>query len=88
MVESIYILIGYPQYEFVNKICYRKAYMTNSKSCKYQYRKRRKIKISKKGKNNEVKLGYWLYRGKTRKFIPLTKLHHRLKKLKHENGYI
>ena len=80
MSETIYVLVGYPQYEFVNKICYRKEYITSSKTYKYQYRNRRKINISNKGKKGFEQKGYWLIRNGKRSFTPLTKLHHRLKK--------
>jgi len=71
MAKTVYILIGYPQYVFIDKICYRKAHITKN----MQYRKQREIKISTK---NNVK-GFWLVKNKKRAFIPLTKLRHRLK---------
>ena len=69
----IYKLIGFKDYIIKDKIMYRKSFKTKDKLCKWKYIGERKIKISIK---NNVK-GYYL----NKKFYPLTKLKHRLKKI-------
>jgi len=57
-----YLLIGFKDYEIVDKILYRKEYITKSVSCKWQYRKRRKINRTY---NNGVEGYYLIKSGKT-----------------------
>ena len=54
---------------------YRIPYITKSKSCKFQYRNKRKISKTVKEGNE----GYYLVKNGKRKFYPLKKLKHRLK---------
>jgi len=75
----MYIIVGYPQYEFVGKKCFRKAYNTKSKSCMWQYRERREIKLSRKKYGDKYKKGFWLKRGNKYLFVSCEKLKHRLK---------
>jgi hypothetical protein len=75
----MYVLVGYPQYEFINKICFRKARKVKCKIYKFQYRNRREIQITKNSNNED---GYSLCKNKKRKFITLKKLSHRLKLIK------
>ena len=42
-MPTIYTLSGFKEYEFRDKILYRKAYKTKSATCKWQYRAERKI---------------------------------------------
>lgn len=72
----IYKLIGFNDYLIIDKILYRLEFKTKSKSCLFQYRNRRKINRTFK-QNIE---GYYLVRNGIRKFYPLKKLKHRLKK--------
>ena len=76
-MAAIYTLIGFNDYIIKDKILYRKARVIKSKSCVFQYRNERKIKISIKNGNN----GYYLERNGKTKFYPLKKLRHRLKKI-------
>jgi len=68
-----YCIIGFKGYVIKDKILYRKAYITKSKSCKFQYRNERKIKRVFKGGIE----GYFL----NNKFHSLKSLKHRLKLL-------
>jgi len=73
-MPTTYTLIGFNKYIIRDKILYRKAYKTKSKSCKFQYRNERKInKVFKGGVE-----GYFL----NNKFHSLKSLKHRLKKIK------
>jgi len=77
MSATTYILIGFKNYIIEDKILYRAAYKTESVSCKWQYRSKRKInKTFKDGAE-----GYWLVKNGKRKFYLLTKLKRYLKKL-------
>lgn len=78
MAVSYYKLIGFDNYIIIDKIMYRILYITKSKSCKLQYRNKRKI-------NRTVKQGiegYYLVKNGNRKFYSLKKLRHRLKLIK------
>ena len=69
-MDAIYIIKGFQEYEFRNKILYRKSYRTKSISTKWQYRGERIInQIS----NNGVK-GYLLTKNRKRSFYSLTQL--------------
>lgn len=72
-----YIIIGFSNYIIENKQLFRISYKTKSKSCKWQYREKRKIKITEK----DGCIGYFLVKNNTSKFYPLSKLKHKLKKL-------
>jgi len=69
---ATYTLIGFKEYYIKDKILYRKAYKTKSKSCVWQYRNERKINRTFKGGIE----GYFL----NNKFHSLKSLKHRLKK--------
>ena len=75
----MYILVGYPRYFFTDKKCFRKAYKTKSKSCKWQYRTEREIKLSRKKYGSIYKEGFWLKRYSKYVFIRCDKLKHKLK---------
>ena len=74
---TTYRLIGFSKYIIENKILYRKAYKTKSKSCKWQYRNKRKLKKI----DNNGTIGYLLIKNKAkkRKFYSLDFLHKKLK---------
>lgn len=74
---NIFKLIGFENYIIKDKIMYRKAYKTKDKLCKFKYIEEREIKRSFK---NGVE-GYYLIYNRKRKFYPLTKLKHRLKRV-------
>ena len=77
MPISIYILEGFPQYEFRNKKLFRKSYRTGKRG-KWQYRVEREIIKSEK----DGVEGFWLVKNRKRKFYPLNKLRYRLKNIK------
>jgi len=71
-----YAISGFNTYETIN-VLYRKAYKTKSKSCKWQYREKRKIKRTF---NNTIE-GYILVKNNKRKFYSLERLRHKLIKV-------
>lgn len=73
----IFKLIGFNNYIIKDKIVYRKAHRVKDELYKFKYIGEREIKISVK---NNVK-GYYLVYKRKRKFYPLTKLKHRLKRV-------
>ena len=75
-MAATFLLSGFKDYYFENKILFRKSYKTKSISCKWQYRGKREIKQAEK---NGIK-GYWLTRNGKRKFYSLLSLKHRLVK--------
>ncbi len=73
----IFKLIGFENYIIKDKILYRKEYKIKDKKVKFKYISERKIKrVLKDGID-----GYFLVRGKNRKFYSLKKLRHRLKRV-------
>lgn len=76
-MNVIYVIKGFPEYEFRNKTLYRKPYKTKSKTTKWQYRDERMIK---QVLNNGVK-GYMLYKNGKRSFYSLNQLKNKLKKV-------
>ena len=73
----VYKLIGFKNYIIKDKILYRLSYIVKDKKVKFKYISERQIKRTYK---NNVE-GYYLVRNGKRKFYPLKKLKHRLKKL-------
>lgn len=74
-----YNIKGFPEYEIVEKILYRKSYKTKSKTTKWQYRNKRVIQ---KTINNGIE-GYILVKNKKRKWYSLSNL--RTKLIENEN---
>ena len=71
----IFTISGFSKYYIKDKILYRKAYKTKSKSCIIQYRNEREIKrVIKNGIE-----GYFLIKNDKSKFYSLKSLRHRLK---------
>jgi len=76
-MPTTYSIIGFSDYIIENKIMYRKAYVAKSVSCKFQYRDKREIK----GCIKDGVEGYYLKKGKTKRFYSLKSLRYRLKKV-------
>lgn len=72
-----YVIKGFTEYEIVDKVLYRKEYRTESVSCKFQYRAKRKIG---KTLNNKIE-GYILVKNKKRKWYSLNRLRKLLVKI-------
>lgn len=73
----MYKIKGFSEYEIIDKILYRKAFCTKSKSCNYQFRTKRKINISR---NNGID-GFILVKNKKRKWYSLTNLRKKIIRL-------
>jgi len=71
-----YVLTGFNNYIIKDKVLYRKSYKVKDKICKFKYISEREIKRTFK---NGIE-GYFLVKRGKRKFYPLNKLKHRLKK--------
>jgi len=73
-MSIIYTISEYNAYFIKDKVLYRKAYKTKSKSCVWQYRNERKIKrVFKNGVE-----GYFLVKNGVLKFCSLKSLKHKL----------
>ena len=66
----MYYLKDFSGYEIIDKIMFRKAFCTESKSCKFQYKAKREINITM---NNGIE-GYILVKNGKRKWYSLSKL--------------
>lgn len=71
----IYLISGFSNYYIKDRVLYRKAYKTPSKTYKWQFRQEREIS---KTFNNSIE-GYMLEKDGKRKFYSLQSLRHRLK---------
>ncbi len=69
-MSKLFKIKGFPEYEIIDKILYRKAFKTKSKLTKWQYRDKRIINITL---NNGIK-GYILVKNGKRNWYSLTNL--------------
>lgn len=76
-MSTCFAIKGFPEYEIIDKILYRRAYKTKSISTKWQYRDKRKINITL---NNGIE-GYILVKNAKRKWYSLANLRDRLVKI-------
>jgi len=76
-MAAMYLIKGFSEYYFKEKVLFRKSYKTKSKTCKWQYRAEREIKQT----FNNKTAGYLLVKNKKRKFYSLNYLRNKLKKV-------